>query len=156
MAWLKSLVRKWHTLQRLSREERRLLRQALVLFPLVTISLHLCGMKRTQSFLSRLIRNSRAFPPASTEPQLWKTVRMVRIAHRYNASWASCLRHSLVLWCLLRRQKIEADLRIGVGREEGAFAAHAWVEHQGMVLNDGEDVHERFAAFDSPVGMEVR
>jgi hypothetical protein len=48
---------------------------------------------------------------------------------------------------LLRRRGIAGDLRIGVRKEAGRFEAHAWVELGGRVLNDNEDVGERFAAF---------
>jgi transglutaminase-like putative cysteine protease len=42
-----------------------------------------------------------------------------------------CLIQSLVLIRLLARRSIEARLVIGV-RGGGAFAAHAWVEHDGL------------------------
>jgi hypothetical protein len=60
---------------------------------------------------------------------------------------ATCLPRSLALWWLLRRRGIAADLRIGVRKEGGRFEAHAWTEWRGTVLNDGDDVGERFAVF---------
>ncbi len=35
----------------------------------------------------------------------------------------------------------------GVRKEQGRFEAHAWVEREGVALNDGSDVNVRFAAF---------
>lgn len=40
-----------------------------------------------------------------------------------------------MLWYLLRRQGIAAELQIGT-RFEGEFQAHAWVEYQGDVVGD--------------------
>lgn len=78
-----------------------------------------------------------------------KTTRMVQLAARYCQPWANCLKKSLVLWGLLRRQGIESELRIGVQKEEENFAAHAWVEYEGFVLNDRQNVRDRFSMFDS-------
>jgi hypothetical protein len=43
------------------------------------------------------------------------------------------------------------ELRIGVRKSAGALEAHAWVEYQGLVLNDRDDVCQRFAAFARPL-----
>lgn len=50
------------------------------------------------------------------------------------------------MW-LLRRRRVSADLRLGAQLRDGGFAAHAWVEHDGTVLNDRPDVGGRFASF---------
>jgi len=49
---------------------------------------------------------------------------------------ADCLEESLALWWLLRRNGIDPDFRIGVRTITGRFESHAWVEYQGMMLND--------------------
>jgi hypothetical protein len=64
---------------------------------------------------------------------------------------ATCLRRSLVLWALLARAGEPAELRVGFRRERGAFEAHAWVEHQGRVLNDAPDVRKRYAVPADPL-----
>jgi hypothetical protein len=51
----------------------------------------------------------------------------------------------------MRGRGLAADLRIGVGKPDGCFSAHAWVEHGGVAVNDGPDVDRRFAAFEGPV-----
>lgn len=58
-----------------------------------------------------------------------------------------CLEQSLVLHWLLQSHGLAADLRIGVAKLGGQFAAHAWVEHQGVALEENEMNH-RFIAFD--------
>jgi hypothetical protein len=154
MTWLKLLARKYNTLFGLSERERSLMFQSLCLLPCVAILLDLKGLRFTQGLFSRL-----PMPTPSVanlvETQIWTTVRMVRVAVRYYQPWANCLKQSLVLWILLRFQGIISELRIGVQRESNKFSAHAWVEYQGVVLNDTDDVHQRFHAFDRPFEQPV-
>lgn len=147
MNWLKLLKRKYDTAIGLSDRERSLLIRSLWLLPAVALLLHLKGMKFTQQMLLRLPMQTHSIAD-SLETQIWTTVKMVRVAVRYNRPWANCLKQSLVLWTLLRCQGISSELRIGVQRDTDKFAAHAWVEYQGVVLNDTDDVHQRFQAFD--------
>ena len=74
--------------------------------------------------------------------------RSVSRAARFGAVRGSCLAQSLVVWWLLRRCGLDAEVCIGVRRPTDTFQAHAWVEHRGTVLNDTADVRERFAAFE--------
>jgi hypothetical protein len=147
MTWWKLLVRKYNTLSYLSAAERGLLVRALYLLPIVTIMLDLKGLRFTQDWLMRKTAPHQASGDL-VETQIWETVRMVRIATRYHQHWANCLKQSLVLWILLRDRGIISEVRIGIERESTKFSAHAWVEYQGIVLNDTEDVHQRYQAFD--------
>jgi hypothetical protein len=81
---------------------------------------------------------------------------MVSVASRYSPAWTNCLRQSLVLWYLLRRQGIASELHLGVRREAGEFQAHAWVEFGGLTLNDGQDVRRRYAAFERPIYNNIK
>jgi len=60
----------------------------------------------------------------------------------------TCLHRSLVLCWLLARRGVASQLRIGVRQDENGFAAHAWVEVDGIPLNDSPEVHARFTAFE--------
>jgi hypothetical protein len=60
----------------------------------------------------------------------------------------TCLVESLALWYLLQEQRVPADLRIGVRKMSGEFEAHAWVEYAGAALNQTEEQHRHYAAFD--------
>jgi hypothetical protein len=59
-------------------------------------------------------------------------------------------------WFLLRHG-LAGDLRIGVRRRPGepsgsrSLDFHAWVELDGVVLNDLPDVRERFVTFDRAI-----
>ena len=80
--------------------------------------------------------------------------RLARIAGRYVPANGSCLRQSLLVWWLLRRKGLPAELRIGVQKQEG-FAAHAWVELARQPVNDAPDVAERFAPFDGSLSARL-
>ena len=47
---------------------------------------------------------------------------------------ATCLTQALALHLLCRRRGWPTQLQIGVARSDGAFRAHAWVEHDGKIL----------------------
>ena len=154
MNLLNLLLRKWSIWIKLSWEEKKLLLQALVWLPLVSLLLKWWGMGRTQSLLTKLS------PPLETpqllisQHQLKQTTRIVAIAARHSQLWTNCLKQSLVLWYMLRRQHINSELRIGVCLS-GGFRAHAWVEHQGIVLNDSPRVYQDFAVFEHPIEAKV-
>ncbi|WP_310423349.1 lasso peptide biosynthesis B2 protein [Chamaesiphon sp. VAR_48_metabat_135_sub] len=160
MNWLKLLKRKAQIIFSLSEYERSLLFQALCLLPAVAILVNFKGLRFSQKMLLRLPTSSSSVDDTVAEiDRVWMTERMVRVAVRYNHLWTNCLKQSLVLWILLRSQGIISELRIGVQRESDKFSAHAWVEYQGVVLNDTEDVRQRFQAFDrsfeQPVGEKL-
>ena len=77
------------------------------------------------------------------------TAHLVNSADRYGFVQSSCLAKSLTLWWLLERQGIASHLRIGIRKENEKFEAHAWVEREGLALNEPEEHHRHYAAFDA-------
>ena len=62
-----------------------------------------------------------------------------------------------MLWWLLRRRGIAAELRIGARKEVERFEAHAWVEVDSAVLNDASEEHRHFVPFEGPISpLEAR
>lgn len=51
-----------------------------------------------------------------------------------------CLSQSLVMRLLLNRKGISSDLKLGIAQNEGKFDAHAWLEKDGVLLNDHPSV----------------
>lgn len=144
----------WRRFRRLIAAERELLLQAMLLLPLTAVALRLLGYRRWHAVLVRLAPQPAASAEAGAAASLERallTARMVRAAERRGQGRPNCLRHSLVLWWLLRRQGISSELRIGVRKENHRFEAHAWVEHAGAVLSDGEDVRQHYAPFEHSV-----
>ncbi len=60
----------------------------------------------------------------------------------------TCLDRSVFLWWLMRVRGLDGRLRIGVVIEDGQLDAHAWVEQDGIVVNDDPAVTDRFEVFD--------
>jgi hypothetical protein len=88
-----------------------------------------------------------------------QTARMVKAAAREGIYSGRCLEQSLVLWGLLRRQRLPAELHIGVRQNKAQFEAHAWVELFHAVVNDEDGVRQEYVAFGrdiSSVGIEPR
>jgi hypothetical protein len=57
----------------------------------------------------------------------------------------------MTLWWMLRRDGVDGELHIGARKQGEKFEAHAWVELDGQVLNDGVEVHQHYARFDAPI-----
>jgi len=85
----------------------------------------------------------------SLSKQAALTAHMVNAADRHGLVHPSCLAKSLTLWWLLGRQGITSRLRIGIRKENGKLEAHAWVEREGIALNEPEEQHHHYAAFDA-------
>lgn len=134
---MKSMIEQWQKYRRLSTTERRVLRTAFWLLPLMTGCLRCLGFRRTQKLLLNLPLKIFTPPPSAPSlPFLQRIGRLVRIAGHHNIFPATCLTQSLTLWWLLRQMKISTDLRIGVIKSGHPFSAHAWVEFEGVALND--------------------
>jgi len=146
------LRRRWATLRRLTPDERRSTAVAFVLLAAVDLGVRWIGFGRLQGRLARWLPAPVADGDAASTVAWARTVaRAVDRAARYCPLPTACLTRSLVLWWLLRRQGHAAELRIGVRRPGEALEAHAWVEYEGLVLNDGTDVAEHFLPFDGSV-----
>src|ERR1700692_4831812 len=150
----------WETLRRFKALEPRargLFLRAAVLLLFISVSLRLRGFRATQSSLqNRLPKAATAISDQSSGPQASGptaestalTARMVRSAAHRTWGRAVCLEQSLALWWLLGRQGIASSVRIGTRKTEQKFEEHAWVEREGVALNEPEEPHKHYAAFD--------
>jgi transglutaminase superfamily protein len=59
---------------------------------------------------------------------------------------ALCLQRSAATVCLLRKNGVSAHLVIGA--QQMPFKAHAWVEVDGIVVNDKQYIGELYAILD--------
>jgi hypothetical protein len=141
----------WARLRRFSslpRPAKALFLRAVLLLPLLTLSLRARGFGATQRFLQRLIASAKNGPPvAAVESRVSLTIRMVLAAARNSPIPSTCLERSLSLWWLLARQGIDTQFRIGVRRDDEKFAAHAWVERNGVAIGEPDASHLHYAAF---------
>jgi Transglutaminase-like superfamily len=136
----------WARWRALAPVQRRTLVLAWCLLPLVWLALWVWDLPRLQGWLAR--RPLAAAPVAMPLPAVAGLGRAVNIAARLTPFPATCLTRSLLLVWLLRRQGVASELRIGVQLRDGVFRAHAWVERDGVPVNDRADVAADFAPFD--------
>lgn len=110
---------------------------------LMAVRLGLVGLPfaTVRGLLGRLsVQNgTRSGDPFSVDELTWA----VRVGARY-VPRATCLVRALALQFLLARSGYEAELRIGVAKEEGILKAHAWVDSAGRELLQDTDP-DRFA-----------
>jgi Transglutaminase-like superfamily len=132
----------------LSRPERRVLVEAVLVLPVVRLVLRLTGYRRSKQALGKLV----PLAPTPADPVLPATMvdRMVRVAASRGPFASNCLSRSLTLWLLLRQHGIDAEVCLGVRRRTGDLDGHAWVEYLGRTLNDSADVRRRFAVMHRP------
>ena len=143
----------WERLRRFSALERpsqELFLRAVVLLPLVALSLRWRGFRETQTALQRFLSKANPGPAAALASKVAAvTAHMVNAADRHGLVHPSCLAKSLTLWWLLGRQGIPSHLRIGIRKEKEKFEAHAWVECDGAALNEPDEHHHHYVAFDA-------
>ncbi len=145
----------WEALQRFNKLEpaaRGLFLRAAALMPLISLSLRMRGFRATQLSLQKSLPNALHeildSLPQANGPSVGLTVRMVRSAAYRSLGNATCLEKSLALWWLLGRQGIASSVRIGARKIGDKFEAHAWVECDGVALNEPQEAHRHYAAFD--------
>jgi Transglutaminase-like superfamily len=145
----------WEPLRRFRALEpgaRALFLRAAALLSFVSLSLKVRGFRSTQASLQKRIARAASsrshLSDAAKAAAIALTARQVRSAAYRSLGGATCLERSLVLWWLLGRQGVASSVRIGTRKNGEKFEAHAWVECDGVALNEPEGVHEHYAAFD--------
>jgi transglutaminase superfamily protein len=134
----------------LERPAQTLFLRALAMLPLVWLSLKFRGFEATRSTLWKTLSHvTPQADSASLNKQIALTAHMVNAADRHGLVHPSCLVKSLALWWLLGWHGIPSQLRVGVRKEGGNLEAHAWVEREGIALNEPEERHHHYAAFDA-------
>lgn len=111
-----------------------------------------------QARLVRLARRRASRLPAADAMEVSRRLAwIVEVVARRGPWPANCLQRSVVLWWFLRRRGISSEIRIGVRRRPATASGsqgldfHAWVELDGVVLNDRSDIRGRFATFDRAI-----
>ena len=141
----RSVLDVWRGWRRLSWPARRTYLAAASATPLFAASTRLLPLTRLLRLLSRA-ENPTPNGPATAAIVRRHVAAMSRVA-RHGPYRGECLSLSMALVWLLRLRRVRADLHLGVRLVDGRLDAHAWVEHDGLVLTDGQDVATRFARF---------
>ena len=120
---------------RLSREEKSLLIQAIILLATTRGGLRVLPFVTLRNLLTRLTRRrggtEHRFGGAGPDRTVWA----VQTASRHFPAIGTCLTQALAMHVLLARKGSQSQLRIGVMRNsDGKFVAHAWLEKDGVIV----------------------
>lgn len=139
----------WRTFSRLTGHERLIVLEAATGLIATWVGLRLTGFPRWKRMLQWVAPcKTAATSENNSQSTVADVLRMAGAAARNLFFSTNCLEQSLVLWWLLRRRGIAADLRIGARKDDQRFEAHAWVEFRGMALNSGGEDHLHFTPFE--------
>jgi hypothetical protein len=107
------------------------------------------GLKRTAAFLAA--RSDRPLGKADLAVATSMAEAVSLVAGR-KVVGALCLGRSLLLWFLLRRRGMDAELVVGSRSPvDASWMAHAWVELDSQPVNDVLDVRDQYGSF----GLEL-
>jgi len=135
-------LRRW---RQLPSAERALTLRLLLMLPMIDVALRLFGLQRSWAWLSWWApqpSDAVVDPPALADAT--RLAALARAVGNHSVWPTTCLRQALAVWLLLRRQRLPAELKIGVTRREPPFQAHAWVDLNGVALDPEAASHAAF------------
>jgi hypothetical protein len=158
-------MERWRGFWRLKPAERRIVLEAATTLSATWVGLRVLGFRRWNATIERFPfeksveadRRSASRVNPSTVDMASAIAMKLDLAARHLFFRTNCLERSLALRWLLRRRGIAAELRIGARKESALFEAHAWIELDGVVLNDPDEEHLHFAPFKGEItGLETQ
>ena len=135
---------RWQKWRQLDRQQQKLFISSVFLLKTADLLLHFFLYQNLYQRLAKLIPLKDPAPAEVTLVRAAQTAAVVELAADGRLANATCLRRSLVLWYLLRRDGIDSDLRLGVRKQGSGVFGHAWVEIDGTVINDEPDVIRQY------------
>lgn len=131
-----------------NREQKKLFFYSLVYLKAASFLLVLFRYQDVYNFLKSRVPIHRAVSSEIAKSLAIEMAEVVEVAARRRLISATCLRRSLVLWYLLRKEGIDSNLRFGVQKAGTKIMGHAWVEIDGSVINDDENIIKKFTPMD--------
>jgi Transglutaminase-like superfamily len=151
-------VNKWRRYKMRTAEERRLILRAIWTLPLMQLGLRVFGFRRWKELIEKFSFSPsvpQALPGSSQSEFAVRTAQAALSAELHGLTKPNCLARSMTLWWMLQSQGIDGELYVGARHWAGNFEAHAWVELDGTVLNDGSDVRQHYVRFDAPLAADL-
>ena len=139
----------------IKKNERPLMRHIRFLLNIVAPLLKLTGLKGSLRFADFWVLLSKT---KKTDKQLERAKRigeLVQIASRKGIFQYDCLERSLVIWILLKREGIPADLRLGTRMRNAKVEAHAWIETNNEIVSETFNPHDRYKAFPQAFDTQI-
>ncbi|NNF52812.1 MAG: lasso peptide biosynthesis B2 protein [Acidimicrobiales bacterium] len=134
-------------LSRLAAAEPHAVVAGVLVLPILNLAKR-TGRKRLASRIERWLRGSQNPEPRTTAVAESKRVgEAIAVgAKLWRLSDSSCVARSALAHALLVRRGIDAQIRVGLAPNR--TTAHAWVEVEGVPIDDAPDVARRYLAFD--------
>ncbi len=140
----------WSRWWGLSSREKWTLLRLVILLPLIAFMLRISGFSRSHARLQSWSQPDQFLPPDFLAlEQAERFAQLANIAGRRGFLHATCLPQALLVQWWLRRQGLDAKLKLGTRKLDGHFDAHAWVELQGHALAQARMEHVPFADWQS-------
>jgi hypothetical protein len=148
VAFPMSLILKLGRLFALDRAQRLMVTETLVLSACIFLGFRLFGVPRTQDRLRKwvLIREKNC-SRADENVEIGKILRAQGMVRRATGLGANCLVRSMTLWAMLMRRGLSPSLRVGFRKRDGRIQGHAWVEHQGVPINERQSETATFSTY---------
>jgi hypothetical protein len=143
----------WRKLAGLSWADRRLLARAAAMLAHAKLALPSTGFGPDRE--APAADSDIAVSPAMLS-RAQAIARLVGVAASRVPFRVACLHRSIVLWRLLRRERIPCELRLGARTGAGPFGAHAWVECGGVALGEDPAHLASYRPFDRAVVPDPR
>jgi hypothetical protein len=140
-------MRRVKTFLRLERAEQLAFMHGWLALVAAKVGLNMFGVRR----MLQLLPDNPA--PGQSLDSLPRAARWLHVAARYCPGGAKCLPRSIAMLALLRQAGIACELRVGVGQTTPALEAHAWVEVNGVPVNDTGDIGQRYSAFEPATAL---
>ena len=147
-------MKKWRQYQGLSGYEQGLFWRSIILLPVLHSSLFFWEYPRLLHFLEKKIRLGKRIgfkKESEIIEKAFQISRIVSIAARYGFFQATCLRRSLLIWCLLRREGIRSTIEFGIKKTNADLQAHAWVQIDGVVISERDGTYQQY----QPIGSTI-
>ena len=150
----KSKMRRLRSFLQLSPTDRGLLISATVLLVTARLALWVSPLRVVRAFVARLAGSGELIPHGGERFPVARIVWAVETAGRHLPA-CTCLSKALVAQSLLWRHGYSTKLQIGVVKgSERSIKAHAWLEHDGMVVIGGPESELRGYALLSREGYD--
>nr|WP_039752878.1 lasso peptide biosynthesis B2 protein [Hassalia byssoidea] len=117
---------------RMGAGDRHLLIMTLILLATIRLGLWLMPFRTLLKLIAKISRQSDR--PQVTQVSVGKISWAVKAVSRYMPG-VKCLARALTTQVVMSRYGYSCELRIGVAKgEKGILEAHAWIEHEGLIV----------------------
>ena len=149
-----SILRKLRAAVSLDARTRWLMLVSAILRVAISTGFRLVGVSETQRYVrtwASRAQNRQWF--ADPRELIRNAQRAQGVVRRNTGIGGRCLARSLTLWGILLRFGVATDLRVGMRKRNGLVEGHAWLEYQGVPINESGELIETYDVYPDPVSF---